>query len=129
VRVEQVLNATDAWDTPHAFFELGDLGKALNFATQDDRAVLAVDVHIALGHVPVTEQLTLDPLAECLIVGDVRRARHQVDDAVRHAVCFSRRATPRMSDASGDASEAGRKPVAQHVAAPSTPLAIEEKHS
>jgi len=80
--MEQVLHPADAGDMPHAFFELGYFGEAINFATQDHRAVLAVDVHIAFGHVSVAEQLALDPLAKSLIVGDVGRAWHEVHDAV-----------------------------------------------
>jgi hypothetical protein len=127
--MEQVLHAADAWDTPHALFEVGDFGDAVNFAAEDDGTVLAVDVQIALGHLPVAEQLALDPLTQGLIVGDVRGVRHQMHDAVRDAVRFSRRPTPRMLDASADAAHARRESIAQHVAAPSTALEIEEKHS
>jgi len=127
--MEQVLDAADTGDAPYAFFELGDLGNAVNFATQDDGAVLAIDVHVAFGHVAVAEQLALDPLAERLIVGNVRRSGHQVHDAVRNSICSSRRPTPQMPDASASALHSCHQPIAQHVAAPSTTLSIQEIHS
>jgi len=127
--MEQVLHTADTWDPPHALFELGYFGDTINFATQDYRAVLAVDVQMAFGHVPVAEQLALDPLTESFIVGHVGRARHEVNDAVRDAVGLRRRASPKMFEAPADPSEACRKPIAQHVTAPSASLAIEEKHS
>jgi hypothetical protein len=127
--MEQILHGAHTWDTPHALFELGDVGDTTNLAAQNDRAMLAVDVHIAFGHVPIAEQLALDALAERLIVGDVRRARHQVHDAVRDAIRPRGRPTPEMLETSADPAQSGGEPIAQHVAAASTALAIEEIHS
>ena len=87
MRVEQVLNAPHPRDSAHAFLEICDFTEAADFAAQDDRALLAVDVHVALAHLSVTEQLALDPVAEGLIVDYASCVRCEVPDAVLCPSC------------------------------------------
>src|SRR5437016_6036832 len=125
--MEQVLNAPHPRDSAHALLDIRDFTEAADFAAQDDRALLAVDVHVALAHLSVTEQLALDPVAG-LMVDCLSCVRCEVPDAVRDPIRLGGHPTPHMPDASAEASCSRHKPIAQHVASPPPPLAIEEIH-
>src|SRR5207302_5586011 len=69
---------------------------------------------------------TLDALAQCLVVSDVRRPWHQVHQSMRHAVRFGRCAAVYPGDTAADPPRPSHELVAQHVASAPAPFGIHE---
>ena len=76
------MHAAHACDAPHALLETSDLHRSVELAAQDHHAVLAVDVQVALGDMPIAEQLAFDALAQGLVVGHLGRPGDEVYDAM-----------------------------------------------